>query len=50
MTAITALIAEDEAPQRAALLDMLAEAWPALDVIGANTGPQSPSWTSACRA
>ena len=30
---ITALIAEDEAPQRAALLDMLAEAWPALDVI-----------------
>ncbi len=33
MTAITALIAEDEAPQRAALLDMLAEAWPALDVI-----------------
>lgn len=33
MTAVTALIAEDEAPQRVALLDMLAEAWPALDVI-----------------
>ena len=33
--AITALIAEDEAPQRAALLEMLASAWPALDVIAA---------------
>ena len=33
MSRITALIAEDEAPQRAALLDMLAEAWPALDVV-----------------
>lgn len=33
MSRITALIAEDEAPQRAALLDMLAEVWPALDVV-----------------
>ena len=33
MTRITALIAEDEAPQRAALLDMLCEAWPELDVV-----------------
>jgi DNA-binding LytR/AlgR family response regulator len=30
-----ALVAEDEAPQRAALLDMLADAWPALDVVAA---------------
>ncbi|MCD9096043.1 LytTR family DNA-binding domain-containing protein [Luteimonas fraxinea] len=33
--AITALIAEDEAPQRAALLEMLETAWPALEVIAA---------------
>ena len=33
MSAVTALIAEDEAPQRAAMLDMLAAAWPALDVV-----------------
>ena len=33
--AITALIAEDEAPQRAALLEMLESAWPALEVIAA---------------
>lgn len=30
---ITALIAEDEAPQRAALLAMLVNAWPGLDVV-----------------
>lgn len=35
MSAVTALVAEDEAPQRAALLDMLAEAWPALEVVAA---------------
>ncbi|NZA27600.1 response regulator transcription factor [Luteimonas sp. SJ-92] len=35
MSAVTALIAEDEAPQRAALLDMLAEAWPELEVVAA---------------
>lgn len=35
MTTVTALIAEDEAPQRAALLDMLAEAWPELEVVAA---------------
>ena len=33
MSRITALIAEDEAPQRAALLDMLEEAWPSLEVV-----------------
>ena len=33
MSRITALIAEDEAPQRAALLDMLSEAWPELDMV-----------------
>jgi len=33
--AITALIAEDEAPQRAALVEMLESAWPTLDVIAA---------------
>ncbi len=32
---ITALVAEDEAPQRAALLRMLAAAWPALEVVAA---------------
>ncbi|VXB87108.1 Uncharacterized response regulatory protein VV2_1193 [Luteimonas sp. 9C] len=32
---VTALIAEDEAPQRAALLDMLETAWPALEIIAA---------------
>ncbi|MFY2764132.1 LytR/AlgR family response regulator transcription factor [Arenimonas sp. MALMAid1274] len=35
MSAVTALVAEDEAPQRAALLDMLASAWPALSVVAA---------------
>lgn len=35
MSAVTALIAEDEAPQRAAMLDMLAAAWPGLDVVAA---------------
>ncbi|MDH5823890.1 LytTR family DNA-binding domain-containing protein [Luteimonas sp. RD2P54] len=35
MSTITALIAEDEAPQRAALLDMLAQAWPELEVVAA---------------
>jgi len=39
---VTALIAEDEAPQRAALLDMLAEAWPELEVVGAcEDGPSA---------
>lgn len=32
---VMALIAEDEAPQRAALLEMLEALWPALDVIAA---------------
>jgi len=35
VTAVTAIVAEDEAPQRAALLDMLAEAWPELEVVAA---------------
>lgn len=33
--AVTALIAEDEAPQRAALLDILQTVWPALHVVAA---------------
>ena len=33
MTAVTALIAEDEAPQRRALLQQLRVAWPELDVV-----------------
>lgn len=33
--AITALVAEDEAPQRAALLEMLEAAWPGLEVVAA---------------
>lgn len=42
MNAPTALIAEDEAPQRAALLDMLAEAWPGLQVLAAcEDGPSA---------
>jgi len=32
---VTALVAEDEAPQRAALLDMLDAVWPGLDVVAA---------------
>ncbi|KPN21038.1 LytTR family transcriptional regulator [Xanthomonas sp. Mitacek01] len=32
---VTALVAEDEAPQRAALLEMLEALWPGLDVIAA---------------
>ncbi|ODS62853.1 MULTISPECIES: LytTR family DNA-binding domain-containing protein [unclassified Arenimonas] len=35
MSQVTAIVAEDEAPQRAALLDMLAEAWPDLEVVAA---------------
>lgn len=35
MTVVTAIVAEDEAPQRAALLDMLAEAWPELHIRAA---------------
>lgn len=35
MSADTALVAEDEAPQRTALLGMLAEAWPGLRVVAA---------------
>lgn len=39
---VTALIAEDEAPQRAALLDLLAEAWPELEIVGAcDDGPSA---------
>jgi DNA-binding LytR/AlgR family response regulator len=42
MIASTAVIAEDEAPQRAALLEMLAEAWPALEVVAAcEDGPSA---------
>jgi len=33
--AITALVAEDEAPQRAALLEMLEAVWPGLEVVAA---------------
>ncbi|KFN48622.1 LytR/AlgR family response regulator transcription factor [Arenimonas composti] len=35
MSRIHALVAEDEPPQRAALLEMLAEAWPELEVVAA---------------
>lgn len=35
MTRITALIAEDEAPQRQALLEQLQQAWPALEIVAA---------------
>lgn len=35
MTRVTALIAEDEAPQRRALQDQLAAAWPELEVVAA---------------
>lgn len=35
MNQVTAIVAEDEAPQRAALLDMLAGAWPGLEVVAA---------------
>lgn len=39
---VTALIAEDEAPQRAALLDLLAEEWPGLEIVGAcEDGPSA---------
>ncbi|RPD88062.1 LytTR family DNA-binding domain-containing protein [Luteimonas sp. 100069] len=34
-TCVTALLAEDEAPQRAALLAMLETAWPGLDIVAA---------------
>jgi len=34
-TCVTALLAEDEAPQRAALLAMLEAAWPGLDIVAA---------------
>ncbi|TYT25323.1 response regulator transcription factor [Luteimonas viscosa] len=33
--AVTVLVAEDEAPQRAELLDMLEAAWPGVDVVAA---------------
>lgn len=33
MSTITAMIAEDEAPQRTALLDMISDAWPALEFV-----------------
>ena len=33
MNAVTALIAEDEAPQRRALQQQLRAAWPALDIV-----------------
>ncbi len=35
MSRITAIVAEDEAPQRAALLEMLEDAWPELEVLAA---------------
>ncbi len=35
MSRVTAIVAEDEAPQRAALLEMLAQAWPELHVLAA---------------
>jgi len=35
MSSVTAIVAEDEAPQRAALLEMLAGAWPGLEVVAA---------------
>lgn len=35
MRTVRGLLAEDEAPQRAAMLDMLAAAWPALEVVAA---------------
>lgn len=35
MSRVTAILAEDEAPQRAALLEMLAEAWPDLEIVAA---------------
>lgn len=42
MSRVTALIAEDEAPQRAALLEMLAQAWPGLEVVAAcEDGPSA---------
>jgi DNA-binding LytR/AlgR family response regulator len=42
MSHATALVAEDEAPQRAALLDMLAQAWPELEVVAAcEDGPSA---------
>lgn len=38
----TAVIAEDEAPQRAALLDMLAACWPELEIVAAcDDGPSA---------
>lgn len=42
MNPITAVIAEDEAPQRAALWDMLTEAWPEIEVVAAcEDGPSA---------
>ncbi len=42
MSAVTALVAEDEAPQRNALLAALAEAWPELEVVAAcEDGPSA---------
>ena len=42
MTPAKAILAEDEAPQRAALLDMLADAWPALEIVAAcEDGPSA---------
>lgn len=35
MSRVTAIVAEDEAPQRAALLEMLEDAWPELEVLAA---------------
>lgn len=44
MSTVVAILAEDEAPQRAALLDMLAEAWPELEVAAAcEDGPSALS-------
>lgn len=42
MSAVTAVVAEDEAPQRAALLEMLEDAWPSLEVVAAcEDGPSA---------
>ena len=39
---LRAIVAEDEAPQRQALLDMLADAWPALEIVAAcEDGPSA---------
>jgi DNA-binding LytR/AlgR family response regulator len=42
VSAVTAIVAEDEAPQRAALLEMLEQQWPALQLVAAcEDGPSA---------